>query len=1486
MTDDKPRRSRDDFRQKTINTLAKRVAYRCSNPACRIPTIGPEQGGDGTVVVGVAAHITAAAKGGPRYDPSLTPEQRRHQNNGIWLCENHGKQVDADEQHFTVATLRAWRKAAESEAADAITRLRAPRPPKVATAPDAEDVEFGQSLKLPVEDTVEAVTARVLEAARADLEAFKGMPGWPQHPIVLDLTLVEHNNARPFDVARLALAMETFNEIAIIAAPGTGKTTTVIQLTDRLLVSEKLPAAYIPLSEWASQRGTLLASLASRRAFQNVRQEHFMLLAEHGKLALVLDGWNELDDQSRMRAAIDIKALQRDYPEIRIVVSTRQQALDVPLSGPVVRIQGLSEVKQVELARAVRGADGEAVLDHAWRTPGLRELVAIPLYLMALVSRTSGGALPTTKEEVLRMFVDEHEHAGPRAEALREKLFGLHKEFLAALAGVVTAAGATAISESRARAAVKRAEDRLSAEGQLAAPPQPSAVLDVLVDFHMLVRSGAGSSTISFQHQQFQEWYASFEVEVLMRAFFAGDTQSSNRLREDVLNVPAWEEAILFACERSSRADQDFAKAVAATIVETMEIDPLLAAEMIYRSASALWEEIGPSIVAFVEKWHSPDQVDRAVHFMIGSGRKEFAPEVWRLISDPDTQIHLAALRAGRRFRPSVLGADAENRIAALPEAVRKHVLSEIAGQSGVDGIELATKLACADASAAVKTAVAELLQFRRADRYVTQILRTAPDEVWQALAGKGYADEVADPDVADRLRKEQDRAFKQEASPIQKLLMFRHGQGPRIDGPGREIAALIKSAHFAARDQNAIWAIQEAFERYPEETSLALVHRLEAGLEIPFRSEELLRTREFAVDDGPIAAAVFKPVERDPVAGAAASVIGPKTIGSLIDRVVEIDEKARAAGKWDDALRAEYHALLGRISSTGMNAFVDAVLARAETRDVSKIGLLADIFARHGRDDFDNPLRLSGARQEQMNSALERWADALVSSAESTRSQLANVARAIERLPAPNLVSTLKRLLAEDLARWNRSREEFLAAHSAGRRIDTNSHMSWTLQYRRAFSAIGGPEVQALMREYLPDAGFCGFGVTAAWVLKDLWDREQNSPRDKTLVTRSDFAEVNARRAERQKRGIASSSQADAILSVVSTLVKPDAGEEDHRHALALASVAFLVPCAGKEALIDTLLRLPRPWAWKQGLLKVLVVGGEIVSADMIVAGINELLEEAKTKRWLLDENSGQLDGWLVLLPYSDRPKAILDTLASLEPGLREPWRLRRVLSVLGHGPSPQAEEILAELARRDARFIAEYEWLNALDNCETLASGQLLLTLIRNGAFAARGRTDTWTLSKKLASSIQSHREMRKEVYDQYPALPRGAGKETVARAIAEAPDIDGIMLLVRDYSGQKTNIRQTVLYEALRHVLTGQRASSNFRGMQEMFGIPSPELRKKLFALIPEGGSLSELAIDCLNAIDDIREHYGEVESEPRHPDITTGRSWPIIIDWRKE
>lgn len=254
----------------------------------------------------------------------------------------------------------------------------------------------------------------------------------------------------------------------------------------------------IPLNEWSAQPLGLIELLAHRAPYHGIREQDFHVLTAHGRLALVLDAWNELDPVSRRRAAAEIGRLRRELPLLQLIVSTRRQALDVPLTGPTVEIQPLSDEQQEEIARAMGGDAGEALLDRARREVGLRELISIPLYLTALL-QVPHGALPGTKEEVLRLFIAANERKN--AEALREGFYDLHGEVLRGLAVEATVAANTAISETRSRSVVAEVEGRLKLAGQITEQPQPAAVLDLLVNHHTLIRIG-GSGGVSFQHEQ------------------------------------------------------------------------------------------------------------------------------------------------------------------------------------------------------------------------------------------------------------------------------------------------------------------------------------------------------------------------------------------------------------------------------------------------------------------------------------------------------------------------------------------------------------------------------------------------------------------------------------------------------------------------------------------------------------------------------------------------------------------------------------------------------------------------------------------------------------------------------------------------------------------------------------------------------------------------------------------------------------------------
>ena len=104
---------RDDFSTKDKETLSKRVGFLCSNPECRKLTVGPNTKVNKATNIGVAAHITAASKGGPRFDKYLNSDQRSSINNGIWLCQTCSKLIDSDIEKYPKELLIQWKKKAE-----------------------------------------------------------------------------------------------------------------------------------------------------------------------------------------------------------------------------------------------------------------------------------------------------------------------------------------------------------------------------------------------------------------------------------------------------------------------------------------------------------------------------------------------------------------------------------------------------------------------------------------------------------------------------------------------------------------------------------------------------------------------------------------------------------------------------------------------------------------------------------------------------------------------------------------------------------------------------------------------------------------------------------------------------------------------------------------------------------------------------------------------------------------------------------------------------------------------------------------------------------------------------------------------------------------------------------------------------------------------------------------------------------------------------
>jgi len=955
-----------------------------------------------------------------------------------------------------------------------------------------------------------------------------------------------------------------------------------------------------------------------------------------------------------------------------------------------------------------------------------------------------------------------------------------------------------------------------------------------------------------------------------MRDMATGDPAATEQLAVAFLDVRLWEESILFACERMASGTSAALEAVSKTIVRCLSIDPMLAAEIIFR-APAAWGIVEREVTEFLGRWHRRGKVDRAIGFIVNSGRPEFAELLWSFLGDSEHRRHLEVLRAGRRFSPSLLP-DMEARLATLGESVRAEVLGEIVDRGGMEGALFAAALAKTDSSVQVKKEVVESLHWRGADQQAARMLQDAPVELWQELALGHYLAGIHNTAVTTRMAAERRAAFERMQNPGHKLRFVLNGHVDGIDTE-QQVFALLADPALEVRSSAADHALYQAHERYPSIVASALARRIEQGLEIPFRAHLLVQEQHIVTDEEPICSMVNNAALDEWIRINAVSIAGPVSIGLLIDAMLDLDARIASDPVAREVLAEPRRFLKNLITSAPYSSLVVAVVVRADSTDTRRIALFADLLASYREQDpaVRRPTILKEELKAQLVGALLRWVPTMVESSDSTRAALAELARAIGSVGDARLTLPLDRLLSEDLRRWNISRSAFVA--SSYRDQTSDARNSWTSWYRRAFVAIGTEEVKTLLIQRLHHPQF---GTEAASALVQLWEQQNPVPRSSTF-SRSFLQEMTARRG-RRLREHPPAPEALAILDVVSSLL--EGGDEDAElHAIRLAAAALHMPCGDTSALTHRLIELPAPLTLQRELYDALALSGERLQAEAIQSCIQTLLAEAEANPWLLGDNYNALFGWMELLAFSERPTAMLEEVSALEQShLKQPYQLRVLMAALGASAEPDVEEVLLQFAALIPGLVQEHEWLAALRSRGTESSGRALLRLLRDGAFDALGYRATEALAAYLADLAKNHPEFLAEMLGLLNQVEECALGSVIERALLMLSDTECILSLVHYYA--RTGQSGDSLYMSLRSVAVDERPSTQLSGAISLFPVSMNELREKLFSLALSHTSEAGVAKRCLALIDDIRDDYGYPESELRHPNIRSGQPWPML------
>jgi hypothetical protein len=437
----------------------------------------------------------------------------------------------------------------------------------------------------------------------------------------------------------------------------------------------------------------------------------------------------------------------------------------------------------------------------------------------------------------------------------------------------------------------------------------------------------------------------------------------------------------------------------------------------------------------------------------------------------------------------------------------------------------------------------------------------------------------------------------------------------------------------------------------------------------------------------------------------------------------------------------------------------------------------------------------------------------------------------------------------------------------------------SWTLQYRLAFASICGDQVVQLMGEYLEDNDF---GFDAACVLKTAWDREQKMSKPDLFKRWPDLSSVKARRVERHAQ-IAprpTSPIAEMIFSAIERLVQ-QGGDNRERLAIMLGRIALSIPHGDKTAVVNALLALPQPIRMKRELLAALILDGEIISADVVLEGVHAWLADAREHTWRFHEGLWEVEGWLELLPFTDRPAAAtIEGVELVNRALPRPHRMERVVWALGNAPDEEVGPVLAELVRRHPQLASQHEWIKAIVARDTVAAGIILVDLVLDGSLTTGpGAADRWWISEQLAALTRVHPELRAMLLRRYgDGISNDAAQQVIERVLSEIGDAECVLALVRGYARNAKRF-DGLIHAALENVALDKRPATGWVGAYELHPVPISALRKEFFRMLEGTPHEAALGAACLIAIDELRDEYGPAEFESRHPDVESGRPWPL-------
>lgn len=1492
-------RVRDDFSEVVKRTVAARVNHLCSNPSCRAPTSGPQEHSSKSLNVGVAAHITAASQGGPRYNPAQTAEERRHPDNAIWLCQNCAKLVDNDESRFTESELRKWKQDAEAEALAKIGK---------ATGSSEE------GSRTVVEELIARVHAATCELTQSWLRS-RRLAGRPQ--ISLQAVRLERENKDTEQVLGLANIYASLREahrIVLEAPAGRGKTTTLVQLAE--LDADKGGLSFlIDLPLWARSKSDILDFIAGRREFlsRGVTAGELAELYRIKRFSFLLNGWNEISENYYEDAVVALKELERSFPEAGIIVATRTHHITPPLPGAYrARLLSLTRTQRNDYLNQSLGTNADALSSMLDNSPVLDALTRTPLILSEVTTIFQlGGAIPATKMgvlgEVMRLLDQSEDH---RASLERPPLMGHGSDYLTELAIRMTAQGGNTLAEQDARVVVKSVSLKLRESGQLETPPEPALILNTLCDHHVLERLDYLPVAFRFEHQQFQEFYAAEQLKRLLRKLVENGNQDQHQdFVKSYMNAPAWEEPLRMVAEEigalsaDTHTEDDVVQAGKLLVEMALGVDPIFAGELLRLCGKSVWKWVRTAVAERLRLWYRVADENHqrcALAGMLATSSNEFVDIILPLLTSDDQQVRLSTYRAGTEFHLSSLGQDWRNVVNEWKEEARIELIHELTMHRWRP--EIADIFALADPSLKVRVEAIEALSWAGSDSSIARLLEALDDDGFEE-AIKKLAVERIPASLRQRALLVYQRLLNKAEDTVQRLRLLigaaelgdtgiletvkgelAHLQPDRLNDHVSEY--IIKPALNIVRKTDPQWASHWVARRIVD-SSLRPKGWIELVTCVPDDLKEKLlegiRTEDPqqvdtmgitlmlpAIGDVALAETIFSRL-----------CAVRRSVSNTVD--VQNDSKRATVRKLENLFRA----LSPSVAVEGLsNCF-------AREYEITEFATVVEAFSRVDSKYSDLRNQLRDDLRQNLRTYVKNGLKFALSQDDFRGELKAHLATVLARIGEPGDMHDLYELTQAELERVRKGR----AALAQGERSELakGGSISYALWHVRAVATLGPEEAETVLLDALQAPEY---ELEAASALVRL-ATTQNVGGLTFGYKEKDYCLVWEARAGRRPAGfdeelserysLAIKQRISMLLNERASSVQPSAF--DFR-LIELANILAALDRRDSAELIFQIVSLPGKFFVNRRVeaLENLLFNGINLPTEATLNVLNPIIDQ-----WFNDNlDSSILKRCLCLLPFVDVPSAGIERMGQVISDKDFPrYELPGVLPALGCSRCPEALTLLRSIASTEVKGTERIteEWIKAVAKFGGPDSTRILLSFVEpaDEGFILEIAAQSYhgdLLARSIVSIADADPAIKQRILRlcdmQLPPAKRAVLTKVIATLGTGEALLAGLNLIDDSVTSNHTATSSVPydLWKAMETAFLERRPYGKTGSSYTLVPRSSNAIRTRLFEMSLRDNRRRQSAFSLLGQIEVWRLEYGRPSAEPRHPAIESGEPWPPI------